>query len=1242
MNQSSPAHLVPKLSARLADRILILDGAMATQIQGRNLTEADFRGDRFAQHPADLNGCNDLLCLTRPDTIRQIHGAYLDAGADIISTNTFNATPVSMEDYGLDHIVAELNREAARLAREAADTATAADPLRPRFVAGAMGPTRTTLSLSPDVEDPGYRTHTFEQIAAGYRVQIEGLIEGGVDLLLAETVFDTLTLKACLYALKDFYDAGGRRVPLMISVTVTDRSGRTLSGQTDEAFWYSVEHAPELLSIGVNCSLGPEAMRPYVENLGALAPLPITCYPNAGLPNELGQYDETPEQMAEALGGFASDGLLNMVGGCCGTTPQHIRAIAHAVADVTPRQPVAAATDSRFSGLEPLVIRSDSNFIMVGERTNVTGSRRFARLIKNRDYEAAVAVARQQIEGGANIIDVNMDEGLLDSAKEMQTLLQRIASEPDIAAVPIMIDSSNFDIIEAGLACVQGKAIVNSISLKAGEEEFRRHAETCRRYGAAVVVMAFDEEGQAVTVERRVEIFDRAYSILVNDLGFAPADLIFDPNILTVATGMEEHDDYARLYIESLRVLKERFPDVKLSGGVSNISFSFRGNDAVREAMHSAFLYHAIGAGLDMGIVNAGQLILYQDIPTDLLEHVEDVLLARRTDATERLLTFAESLKNKGGSQRQAEDTTWREAPLAQRLETALLHGRTEFIEQDMEEALAAYDTPLLIIEGPLMDGMSVVGDLFGAGKMFLPQVVKSARVMKRAVAYLEPHMEQARQAAEARGDAAHVRTKILMATVKGDVHDIGKNIVGVVLRCNNYDVIDLGVMVPAEKILATAKQEQVDIIGLSGLITPSLDEMVHIAREMQRQEFDVPLLIGGATTSRKHTAVKVAPAYPGATLHVADASRAPSVVQRLIGAGRQSLIDDNRAEQQRALLAFESDGGSTARDLMPFEAARERRARLGFDSTTVATPCFTGARLLDPVPLAELVDYIDWAPFFHTWELRGAYPRLLEADDEKGRQARTLHADALKLMARMIDEQWIQAQALYGFFPAAAHGDDVVLFDETRTQEVARFHFLRQQKRKRDADATTFCLADFVAPENALDHLGLFAVTTGLGADERARKLEAEHDDYSSIMVKALADRFAEALAEKIHQQARQDWGFGHEEDLTTAQLLREQYRGIRPAPGYPACPDHTEKDTLFQVLDAPSRTGMRLTESFAMQPAASVSGLYFQHPESRYFSVGPVGRDQVTDYAQRKGMALDVVERWLGPSLGYQPGSG
>ena len=1239
---AEPLPATAQLGDCLRHRILILDGAMATQIQSRGLTEADFRGERFANHPSDLIGCNDLLCLTRPDTVRQIHADYLEAGADIISTNTFNATPVSMQDYGLDHLTGQINREAAQLARQAADEATARDPSRPRFVAGAIGPTRTTLSLSPDVEDPGYRTHSFEQIAAGYREQIEGLIAGGVDVLLAETVFDTLTLKACLYALKDFYDAGGRQVPLMISMTITDLSGRTLSGQTDEAFWYSVEHAPGLFSIGVNCSLGPEAMRPYVESLGQLSSLPITCYPNAGLPNELGEYDETPEQMAEVLGQFARDGLLNVVGGCCGTTPHHIRAIAAAVADARPHSPAAPATDSRYSGLEPLVIRSESNFIMIGERTNITGSRRFARLIKNRDYEAAVEVARQQVESGANIIDVNMDEGLLDSVMEMQTFLNRIAGEPNISTVPIMIDSSNFDVIEAGLRCVQGKAIVNSISLKAGEEEFRRHAETCRRYGAAVVVMAFDEEGQAVTVQRRVEIFARAYRILVEDLGFEPADLIFDPNVLTVATGMEEHDEYAKLYIESLRVLKERFPGVKLSGGISNISFSFRGNDTVREAMHSAFLYHAIGAGLDMGIVNAGQLGLYQDIPSDLLEHVEDVLLARRADATDRLLSFAERLQDKGGSQRSStHDMAWREAPLAKRIEYALLQGRAEFAEQDMEEALGVYDSPLLIIEGPLMDGMNVVGELFGAGKMFLPQVVKSARVMKRAVAYLEPLMEKARQEAAARGDVVAKRTRILMATVKGDVHDIGKNIVGVVLRCNNYDVIDLGVMVPAERILAVARQERVDIIGLSGLITPSLDEMVHVAREMQRQGFELPLLVGGATTSRKHTAVKIAPTYSGGTIHVVDASRAPSVVSRLVGDGAQALIDDNRAEQQRALADFESGGGGAARDLMPYPQARERRLRLDFGNGNVATPEFTGTRLLDPISLADLVDYIDWAPFFHTWELRGGYPQLLETDDEKGRQARVLLADAQSLLARIIDEEWIQARALYGFFPAASRGDDVELFDPAGRRTGHRFYFLRQQRRKRSHEAPMFCLADFVAPRpEAGDHLGAFAVTAGLGADDRARRLEADHDDYSSIMVKALADRFAEALAEKVHQQVRRDWGFGLEEDLSKEDLLRARYRGIRPAPGYPACPDHTEKGTLFELLDATSRTGITLTESFAMLPAASVSGLYFQHPESRYFSVGPVGEDQVRDYAQRKGMEQSVVERWLGPSLGYVPG--
>ena len=1233
-----PIPAAERLRALLDHRILILDGAMATQIQARGLREPDFHGERFAGHPSELAGCNDLLCLTRPDVIALIHRAYLEAGADIISTNTFNATPVSMEDYGLADLVDEINRDAAQLARAAADEITARDPSRPRFVAGAIGPTRTTLSLSPDVEDPGFRTHSFDEIAVGYRAQIEALVEGGVDLLLAETVFDTLTLKACLCALQDHLDAGGRRVPLMISVTVTDRSGRTLSGQTVEAFWYAIEHAPDLLSVGVNCALGPRDMRPYVEELAELSGAYISCYPNAGLPNELGQYDETPQQMAEVLGQFARDGLLNMVGGCCGTTPEHIAAIAASVAEAEPRRrQVAHTTASRYGGLEPLVLRPDSGFTMIGERTNVTGSRRFARLVKDRDYDAAIEVARQQVAGGANIIDVNVDEGLLDSVAEMQTVLNRIAAEPDIAAVPIMVDSSNFAVIEAGLRCVQGKAIVNSISLKEGADVFRRQARVCQRFGAAVVVMAFDERGQAVTVEHRLEIYARAHAILVDELGFDPADLIFDPNILTVATGIEEHDEYARRYIDSLVALKERYPDIKLSGGVSNISFSFRGNDTVREAMHSAFLYHAIHAGLDMAIVNAGQLIVYEDIPADLLERVEDVLLARRPDATERLLSLAEALEDKGGSDRQREDTAWREAPVEKRLEYALLHGRTEFVEVDLEEALERYPTALKIIEGPLMAGMDVVGDLFGEGKMFLPQVVKSARVMKHAVAYLEPLMEEARQAARDAGVIVEERPKIVMATVKGDVHDIGKNIVGVVLRCNNYDVVDLGVMVPADRILDTAREVRADLVGLSGLITPSLDEMVHVAREMERQGFTVPLLIGGATTSRKHTAVKIAPAYSGATLYVPDASRAPAVVSQLVGDDAQALVDVNRAEQARALADF--DSGDDGRDLLPYEEARKRGPSLSFAAENVATPAFTGHRVLDPVPLAELIDYIDWAPFFHVWQLRGSFPALLEADDEQGVEARRLFADARELLKRIVDESWLSARAVYGFYPAVSDGDDVAILDPDGG-EGTRLHFLRQQRRKRNVGAPMYCLADFVAPPSqADDFVGAFALTTGLGAAEHATRLESGNDDYAAILLKALADRLAEALAEKLHEQARRDWGYGLQEGLSKPDLIRERYRGIRPAPGYPACPDHRAKGTLFELLDVEATTGMSLTESFAMLPAASVSGLYFQHPEARYFAVGPIGRDQVASYAKRQGTDITEAERWLGPNLAYDP---
>ncbi len=1221
------------LHGLLAERILLLDGAMATRIQALGLTEQEFRGERFADHPADLAGCNDLLCLTRPDDVRRIHAEYLAAGADLLTTNTFNATPVSLQDYGLEGQVEEINEAAARLARQAADDATSRDPSRPRFVAGSIGPTRTTLSLSPDVEDPAFRSHGFDEIAEGYRLQIEGLEAGGVDVLLAETVFDTLTLKACLHALQDFYESGGRRLPLMISVTVTDRSGRTLSGQTVEAFWHSVEQAPGLLSIGVNCSLGPADMRAYVEELARLAPVYVTCHPNAGLPNELGRYEETPGEVSSVLGRFARDGLLNMVGGCCGTTPRHIRALAESVSGVAPREPAAAMDLARYSGLEPLVVHRDSSFILVGERTNVTGSRRFARLLREGDYEGAVEVARQQVQGGANILDVNMDEGLLDSAAMMRTFLNRIAGEPDIAALPVMIDSSDFEVIEAGLRCVQGKAIVNSISLKEGEEVFRRQARTCRRFGAAVVVMAFDERGQAVTVDRRLEIYERAWRILVEEVGFAPADLIFDPNILTVATGMEEHDEYARDYLESLRRLRPLYPGVKLSGGVSNVSFSFRGNDTVRRAMHSALLFHAIRAGLDMGIVNAGELVLYEDIPSDLLGLVEDVLLARRSDATARLLAFAAELKEEGGPRPGPGEEAWRREPLAQRLVHALLHGRTEFLEEDLEEALDRFDEPLKIIEGPLMDGMNRVGDLFGAGKMFLPQVVKSARVMKQAVARLEPLMEDPRRSGR---KAPKRRTKIVMATVRGDVHDIGKNIAGVVLRCHNVDVVDLGVMVPAERILDTARDEEADLIGLSGLITPSLDEMVHVAREMERRGFEAPLLIGGATTSRKHTAVKIAPAFGGPTLHVADASRAPAVVSGLVGPERQALIEENRSRQARARAAFEA--GSGGGDLVSIEEARERRLHLDFGADEVAVPRFTGLRTLDP-PVEEVAGYIDWGPFFHLWDLRGPYPAILETDDERGEQARVLFQDARSLLQRVAEESWLRTRAIYGLFRAASDGDDVTVCADGETSR-SRFRFLRQQRRKRNDEAPMYCLADFVAPEGAArDHLGAFAVTAGIGAAERAAQLESQHDDYSAILLKALADRLAEALVEMVHERIRRDWGYGSAERLSREDLIRQRYRGIRPAPGYPACPDHTEKRLLFGLLDAETATGIRLTETCAMMPAASVSGLCFQHPASRYFAVGPVGRDQVGDYAARKGISRSEAETWLGPSLAYDP---
>ncbi|MEW6753094.1 MAG: methionine synthase [Candidatus Latescibacterota bacterium] len=1226
----APTQLLRDLLSR---RIAILDGAMGSMIQSHGLCEADYRGEVLAAHGRDLKGCNDVLCLTRPALVEAIHAAYLEAGADIVETNTFNATPVSLEDYGLQDRVVEINRQAAGLARRAADAWTARTPDRPRFVAGSMGPTRITLSLSPDVANPGYRTHRFEEVAAGYYQQVRGLVEGGVDLLLAETVFDTLTLKACLWAIQQYFEDTGNSVPVVVSVTFSDPSYRTLSGQTAEAFWYSIEHM-DLLAVGVNCGMAPAAMRPAIEELAGVAPLSLAAYLNAGLPNEMGEYDQTPEEVARTLAGFAAEGLLNLVGGCCGTTPAHVHAIAEAVAGVDPRVPPAPLSLPRFSGMDPLVIRPESSFTMIGERTNVTGSQRFARLVKQGQYEAAVEVARQQVEGGANVLDVNTDEGLLESEQVMAALLHRIAAEPDIARVPVMVDSSNFAVIEAGLRCLQGKGIVNSLSLKEGEEVFRQHARAVRRYGAAVVVMAFDEQGQATDVEHKVAVCRRAWRILTEEVGLPPHDVIFDPNILTVATGMEEHNAYALNYLEAIPRIKEACPGCLTSGGVSNISFSFRGNEYVRQAMHAAFLYHAIAGGLDMAIVNAGQLMVYEDIPPDLREMVEDVLLNRRPDATERLVEVAEGLRGKSAARES--DESWRRGSVSERLRHALLHGRLDHLEEDLSAALAEYPSPLAVIEGPLMDGMNAVGELFGAGKMFLPQVVKSARAMKRAVAFLEPGMAAARQ-----NGARQTRGRILLATVKGDVHDIGKNIVGVVLACNNYEVIDLGVMVPADRILRTAHERQVDIVGLSGLITPSLDEMVHVAREMEREGLRLPLLIGGATTSRKHTAVRIAPAYGGPAFHVQDASRAPGVVGQLMSPLRRGDLEAaNRAEQRRQQHAYEQ--GDAGRDLIPHAEARARRTPLTWDAAQVCRPVLSGVRHLAPIPLPQIVPYIDWSPFFHVWELRGGYPRLLQ-DPVVGEQARQVYADGKRLLDRVVAEGWLCAEAVYGLFPAASEGDDIVLYaDESRTAVAARFPSLRQQTRKRRPDAPCQALSDFVAPvETGLpDWVGAFAVTAGLGAEEHVARLEAAHDDYGAILLKALADRLAEALAERLHEQVRRHW-YAPDEQLTWEQLIAEEYRGIRPAPGYPACPDHTDKRAIFALLGVEERTGITLTETCAMHPAASVSGLYLGHPEARYFAVGPLGRDQVEDYARRKGMTLEEAERWLGANLGYRAGA-
>jgi 5-methyltetrahydrofolate--homocysteine methyltransferase len=1216
----------------LERRILILDGAMGTMIQRHRLREEDYRGTLFESHPKHLKNNNDVLCLTRPEIIKTIHREYLDAGADIIETNTFNATRISQEDFGLERYVPEINRAAARIAREAVAEVMASDPARKRYVAGSVGPLNRTLSISRDVHDPGKREVTWEQVKNAYQEQIASLIEGGVDLLLVETTFDTLNLKVALYAIEEHFEKLGMRLPVMASGTITDASGRTLSGQTTEAFWISISHAP-LLSVGLNCALGPKELRPYIEELAHIAPIYVSCYPNAGLPDPLSPtgFPETPESLAPQLREWAELGWLNIVGGCCGTTPAHIAMLRDVLKDVPPRKVPERRRDTQFSGLEPYKL--GTVFSVVGERTNITGSPKFSKLILAGDFEGALVVARQQVDGGANLIDINMDEGMIDSEAAMVKFLNLIAAEPDIARVPIMIDSSRWSVLEAGLRCIQGKGIVNSISLKEGVEKFKTHARLIRRYGAAAVVMAFDEQGQADSLPRRKEICARAYRILTEEIGFPPEDIVFDPNILTVATGMEEHTNYAVDFIAATRWIKENLPYARVSGGVSNISFSFRGNNVVREAMHSAFLYHAIQAGLDMGIVNAGQLAVYEEIPKDLLELVEDVLLNRRPDATERLVEFADKVKT--SARAQTKDEAWRTAPVEDRLQHALVKGIVDFIETDTEEARLKYGKPLAVIEGPLMAGMSLVGDLFGAGKMFLPQVVKSARVMKKSVAYLMPFME-AERASET---GSRSQRKILMATVKGDVHDIGKNIVSVVLACNNYDVVDLGVMVPAEKILEAAKRESVDVIGLSGLITPSLDEMVHLAQEMERLDFDLPLLIGGATTSRAHTAVKIAPNYHGPTVHVLDASRAVGVVSALISDDlKPKFVTQNHDAQQR--LREDFAGKMADKRTMTIEEARQRRTPVDWATTRIDVPDFIGCRVIRSQPLDELVPYIDWSPFFHTWELRGRFPKILD-DPEIGEQARQLYEDAQKLLQDIVKGKLFVAKGVYGFWPANSVGDDIELYtDDSRGKVLTTFHMLRQQMAK-PADQFNHSLADYIAPRESgrPDYVGGFAVTAGHGADELAKQFEAEHDDYNSIMTKALADRLAEAFAELLHERVRADWGYGKEEHLDKQDLIREAYRGIRPAAGYPACPDHTEKGILFDLLHAEQNAGIRLTETFAMWPGASVSGLYFGHSDSKYFGVGKIGRDQIEDYARRKGMRIDEVERWLGPNLSYEP---
>ncbi|MFN7102526.1 MAG: methionine synthase [Pseudorhizobium sp.] len=1232
------AEVLAALQKAARERILIIDGAMGTQIQGLGYDEDHFRGERFAGCACHQQGNNDLLILSQPQAIEEIHYRYAMAGADILETNTFSSTRIAQADYEMEGAVYDLNRDGARLARRAALRAEKEDGKR-RFVAGAIGPTNRTASMSPDVNNPGYRAVSFDDLRIAYGEQIDGLIDGGADLILIETVFDTLNAKAAIFACEERFAEKGVRLPVMISGTITDLSGRTLSGQTPSAFWYSVRHANPF-TIGLNCALGADAMLPHLQELSAVADTFICAYPNAGLPNEFGQYDESPSDMARQVAEFAREGLINVIGGCCGSTPEHIRAIADAVSGFAPREVPEHKPFMALAGLEPFVLTKEIPFVNVGERTNVTGSAKFRKLITAGDYAAALVVARDQVENGAQIIDINMDEGLIDSGRAMVEFLNLIAAEPDIARVPVMIDSSKFEIIEAGLKCVQGKAIVNSISMKEGEEKFIAQGRLIRNYGAAVVVMAFDEQGQADTYERKVTICSRAYKLLTEEAGFAPEDIIFDPNIFAVATGIEEHNGYGVAFIEATRTIRETMPLVHISGGVSNLSFSFRGNEPVREAMHAVFLYHAIQAGMDMGIVNAGQLAVYESIDAELREACEDVVLNRRDDGTERLLEIAERYRGAAGKEARVQDLAWRDWTVDKRLAHALVNGITEFIDADTEEARLQAERPLHVIEGPLMAGMNVVGDLFGAGKMFLPQVVKSARVMKQAVAVLLPYMEEEKRLNGGDGQR-QTAGKVLMATVKGDVHDIGKNIVGVVLACNNYEIIDLGVMVPATKILETAIAEKVDIIGLSGLITPSLDEMVHVASEMERQGFNIPLLIGGATTSRVHTAVKIHPRYEkGQAVYVTDASRAVGVVSALLSEdAKTGYVETIRGEYAKVAAAHARNEADKKR--LPLAKARENAQRLDWQAYKPVAPSFTGTKVFDHYDLEELSKYIDWTPFFQTWEMKGRYPAIFE-DEAQGEAARHLFADAQAMLQKIIAEKWFRPQAVIGFWPANAVGDDIRLFaDDSRSKELATFFTLRQQLSKRDGRPNV-ALSDFVAPVESgkQDYVGGFVVTAGIEEVAIAERFERANDDYSSILVKALADRFAEAFAERLHERVRKEfWGYARDEALTPDTLIGEGYAGIRPAPGYPAQPDHTEKETLFRLLDAEKATGVTLTESFAMWPGSSVAGLYIGHPESYYFGVAKVERDQVQDYATRKGMPFAEVERWLGPVLNYVP---